>query len=111
MPRLVSVGGLLVGIILLGQEISRRRNRTGVPPGWTKDVTVAARTFVAMGVFLTLVALGGYLAAMLLFVPAFLLYVARARPWVTIAYTLVLGIALLTLPTLLPVDLPTGFLQ
>lgn len=111
MPRLVSVGGLLVGIILLGQEISRRRNRTGVPPGWTKDVTVAARTFVAMGVFLTLVALGGYLAAMLLFVPVFLLYVARARPWVTIAYTLVLGIALLTLPTLLPVDLPTGFLQ
>jgi putative tricarboxylic transport membrane protein len=111
MPRLVSVGGLLVGLILLAQEVTVRRNRTGVGPGWTKDVTVASRTFVAMGVFLTLVALGGYLAAMLLFVPVFLLYVARARPRVTVAYTLVLGAALLLLPSLLPVDLPTGILQ
>ncbi len=111
MPRLVSVGGLLVGLILLAQEVTVRRNRTGVPPGWTKDVTVAARTFVAMGVFLTLVALGGYLAAMLLFVPVFLLYVARARPRVTVVYTLVLGAVLLFLPSLLPVDLPTGLLQ
>jgi len=111
MPRLVSVGGLLVGLILLAKEVAVRRNRTGVPPGWTKDVTVASRTFVAMGVFLTLVGLGGYLAAMLLFVPVFLLYVARARPRVTVVYTLVLGAALLFLPSLLPVDLPTGILQ
>lgn len=69
------------------------------------------RMFAAMALFLVLVMLGGYLLAVALFVPAFLLFVARATPRTTIIYTLVLCAVLLTLPSILPVDLPTGLLQ
>ena len=64
-----------------------------------------------MAAFLVLVMIGGYLAATLVFVPAFLLYAARARTRTAIIYTLVLGVVLLALPSLLPVDLPMGILQ
>jgi putative tricarboxylic transport membrane protein len=72
---------------------------------------IAGRTFAAMAVFLVLVALGGYLAATLVFVPVFLLYAARTKPRTAVVYTLVLGLVLLALPSLLPVDLPMGWLQ
>lgn len=75
------------------------------------DLRIAARAFAAMAVFLGLAMVGGYLAATLVFTPAFLLYAARVRPRTAIVYTLVLGAVLLSLPTLLPVDLPMGFLQ
>lgn len=75
------------------------------------DFRIAARAFAAMAVFLGLAMVGGYLAATLVFTPAFLLYAARVRPRTAIVYTLVLGAVLLSLPTLLPVDLPMGFLQ
>ena len=69
------------------------------------------RMFAAMALFLVLVMLGGYLLAVALFVPAFLLFVARVTPRTTIIYTLVLCAVLLTLPSILPVDLPTRLLQ
>jgi hypothetical protein len=72
---------------------------------------IAARTFAAMAAFLVLVMVGGYLAATLVFTPVFLLYAARTRPRTAIVYTLVLGLVLLSLPSLLPVDLPLGALQ
>lgn len=75
------------------------------------DLVVAARTFASMAAFLLLVSLAGYLAAAVVFVPMFLLYTARARPRTAIIYTLVLGIVLLSLPSLLPVDLPPGLFQ
>lgn len=75
------------------------------------DLRIAARAFAAMAVFLGLAMVGGYLAATLVCTPAFLLYAARVRPRTAIVYTLVLGAVLLSLPTLLPVDLPMGFLQ
>ena len=77
----------------------------------TQDLRIAARTFAAMAAFLVLVMLGGYLAATLVFTPAFLLYAARVRPRLAIVYTLVLGAVLLLLPSVLPVDLPMGVLQ
>ncbi|WP_165362442.1 hypothetical protein [Promicromonospora panici] len=43
--------------------------------------------------------------------PTVPLYAARSRPRTAIVYTLVLGLVLLSLPSLLPVDLPTGLLQ
>lgn len=110
MPRLVSMGGLITGLILLWKELRARRS-IGDGPGWTHDVTIAMRMFAAMALFLVLVMLGGYLLAVALFVPAFLLFVARATPRTTIIYTLVLCAVLLTLPSILPVDLPTGLLQ
>ena len=76
-----------------------------------RDLVIAARTFAAMAGFLVLVMLGGYLAATLVFTPAFLLYAARARTRTAVIYTLVLGGVLLVLPSLLPVDLPMGILQ
>jgi TctA family transporter len=76
-----------------------------------RDIAIAGRTFAAMAGFLVLVMLGGYLAATLIFVPAFLLYAARARTRTAVVYTLVLGAVLLALPSLLPVDLPMGILQ
>jgi hypothetical protein len=76
-----------------------------------RDLVIGARTFAAMSGFLVLVMLGGYLAATLVFTPAFLLYAARARTRTAVVYTLVLGAVLLSLPSLLPVDLPMGILQ
>jgi hypothetical protein len=111
MPRLVSVGGLLFGLLLVFQELRSRRQRSEAGPGWTRDATVAVGSFAAMAVFLVLVAVGGYLGAVLIFVPIVLLYVARARPRTAVLYTVILSLVLLALPSLLPVDLPTGMLQ
>lgn len=139
MPRLVAVCGLLVALALVWQELrSRRRDagptadrpgehRDGAGAGSTvlatrvaptdvaaaqrHDLVIAARTFAAMAGFLVLVGLGGYLAATLVFTPVFLLYAARVRPRTAVVYTLVLGLVLLALPSLLPVDLPLGLLQ
>lgn len=139
MPRLVAVCGLAAGLALVGQELrARRTTRAGddtlvpeVPAGSggtalatraappdaataltrRHDLLIAARTFAAMAGFLVLATLGGYLAATLIFTPVFLLYAARVRPRTAIVYTLVLGLVLLALPSLLPVDLPMGLLQ
>jgi TctA family transporter len=114
-PRLICTFGVLVGAFLVWQEIRRRTKpptqtaqRGG--PGITPEVKVAARTFTWMAAFLALVAVGGYVAALLLFVPAFLLYVARAQVRVVVGFTLVAAVLVAVLPTLLPVDLPTGIL-
>jgi putative tricarboxylic transport membrane protein len=140
MPRLVATCGLVASLLLVWQEVRVRRSRpertlveapdephgsggstmvaTRVEPvvdqhalARAHDIRIAARTFAAMAVFLGLAMVGGYLAATLVFTPAFLLYAARVRPRTAIAYTLVLGAVLLTLPSLLPVDLPMGLLQ
>lgn len=111
MPTLVGAGGLITGLILVFNELRARRAGGLRGPSWTHDVTLALRMFGGMAIFLVLVMLGGYLFAVCLFVPAFLLFVARARPKVVVIYTLVLCAFLLALPSLLPVDLPTGLLQ
>lgn len=107
MPRLVTIGGLLVCLVRIAQEL-RARRAAGRPPVWTPDVRTALQTFVGMAVFLVLVMLTGYLAAVLLFIPAVLLYVARARPKVVVIYSAVFALVVLALPSLLPVDLPTS---
>jgi TctA family transporter len=109
-PRLICIGGLTLGLLLIAQEIRARRSGQE-RVGWTPNVGYAVRTFAWMGAFLALVALGGYLSAVLLFVPAFLLYAARARTRTVVAYGLVLSAVLAVLPILLPVDLPTGLLS
>lgn len=109
MPQLVTIGGLVVCLVLIAQEIRGRRARrlrAGGAPSWTPEVTAAMQTFVGMAVFLLLVMLTGYLAAVLLFVPVVLLYVARARPKVVILYSAIFALVVLALPSLLPVDLP-----
>jgi len=140
MPRLVAGFGLVAALVLTWQEARARRRdarrddaedsheSAGGTGGTTvatraqprvdataltrhHDLVIAARTFAAMAAFLVLVMVGGYLAATLIFTPVFLLYAARTRPRTAIVYTLVLGIVLLSLPSLLPVDLPTGLLQ
>jgi putative tricarboxylic transport membrane protein len=140
MPRLVATCGLVAALVLVWQEVKVRRSgptravaeavdeplgsggstmvATRVEPvadqralARAHDLRIAARTFAAMAVFLGLAMVGGYLAATLVFTPAFLLYAARVRPRTAIVYTLVLGAVLLTLPSLLPVDLPMGLLQ
>lgn len=108
-PRLLCGGGIVVAGWLLTTEV-RQRLRGGLGVRWTPDVGVALRTFAWMGAFLVLVALGGYLAAMLIWVPAFLLFVSRARSRTTIIYSLAASVLVATLPTLLPVDLPVGLL-
>jgi hypothetical protein len=140
MPRLVATCGLLVALALVWQEVRTRRTpahepvveppeeptgsggstmtATRVAPVVDEralvrshDLRIAARAFAAMAGFLALAMLGGYLAATLVFTPAFLLYAARARLRTTVVYTVVLGLVLLSLPSLLPVDLPMGVLQ
>ncbi len=140
MPRLVAGFGLVAAVVLIWQEARARlrgaarhpaedvhepvggSGATGLAtrvrpsadtPALTRhhDLVIAARTFAAMAAFLVLVMVGGYLPATLVFTPVFLLYAARTRPRTAIVYTLVLGLVLLALPSLLPVDLPLGALQ
>ncbi|HEX2247743.1 MAG TPA: hypothetical protein VHH13_09360, partial [Arthrobacter sp.] len=80
-------------------------------PGWTKEAGFAFKTFGWMAGFLVLIGILGYLVAVMIFVPAFLLIVARATTKTTIIYTAVLYAVLLALPTLLPIDLPQGWLS
>jgi putative tricarboxylic transport membrane protein len=129
-PQLVSTGGLIFSGILLFIEIRRRlRARTAkadavfaaeaegildaqtAKAGWTLDAKFALKTFLWMTGFLALTAAFGYLIAVTIFIPAFLLIVARARLKVAIIYTGVLYIVLLALPSLLPIDLPQGWLN
>ncbi|WP_347038419.1 hypothetical protein AAHB37_18130 [Glutamicibacter halophytocola] len=79
-------------------------------PKWTSEAAFAPRTFAWMGGFLVLTALLGYLAAISIFLPAFLLIVARAKLKTTIIYTAVFFALMLALPSLLPIDLPQGLL-
>ena len=79
--------------------------------GWNKDASLAVRTFSWMAGFLLATSLIGYLAATSIFIPAFLLLVARARLKTTIIYTIVFFVLLLALPSLLPIDLPQGLLR
>ena len=58
MPQLVSIGGLIFGLVQLVQEF-RMQGAGGIRPGWTRDVTIAMRMFAVMAVFLLLVMLGG----------------------------------------------------
>jgi len=110
-PRLVCAGGAVLTVVLLVMELRGRRKRSSPSVGWTPDVAVAMRTFTWMAAFLALVTLGGYLGALLIFVPAFLLFVSRARPRTVIIYTLTMAIVLAVLPSLVPVDLPTGLMS
>lgn len=70
----------------------------------------AFKTFTWMAGFLALTAVMGYLAAVMIFVPAFLLVVARAKTRTTIIYTIVFYAVLLILPSVLPIELPQGWL-
>ena len=87
-----------------------RTGKFGWGAGWTQDASFAFRTFAWMAGFLLLTGLIGYLAAISIFIPAFLLLVARAKVKTTIIYTLVFFILMLALPSLLPIDLPQGIL-
>ncbi len=107
MPQLITFVGIAMSVALLAVEIRTRvqgRKRT-VGVGVVRTALIA---FAWMAGFLVLAGLLGYLAALLLIVPAFLMIIARARLRTVIIYTLVLAVAVAVLPSLLPVDLPTG---
>jgi putative tricarboxylic transport membrane protein len=110
-PRLVCAGGAVLAALLVFTEfrIWRRITEPGVT--WSRDVGVALKTFVWMVGFLGLTTLFGYVAALLLFVPAFLLYVARAKPRTVIVYGLSLAIVIAALPSVVPIELPIGLVN
>ncbi len=109
-PRLLCGIGVVVASWLLATEVREWRRTGAKSVRWTPDVGVALKTFGWMAAFLVLVALGGYLAAVLVWMPAFLLYVSRAKPRTAVVYTLAASLLLAVLPLLLPVDLPVGLL-
>lgn len=108
-PRLICVAGLVFSVALLIKEVLARHG-TSTDPSYLPHLRTAATTFAWMTGFLVLVYLGGYLLAAMVFLPAFLLLVARARTKVTVVYTAVAFVVLIALPSLLPVDLPNGLL-
>lgn len=96
--------------VVTRSPVSSEPGRFGWGARWTMDAAFAFRTFAWMAGFLLLTGLVGYLAAISVFIPAFLLLVARARLKTTIIYTVVFFILMLALPSLLPIDLPQGIL-
>jgi hypothetical protein len=113
-PRLVCTAGVVVTARLLTSELrSRRRRRaagaaSAIPSEAKAEVGTAATTFAWMGTFLALVVAGGYLAALLLFVPAFLLWAARVRPRTAVVYTVAAAVLVVALPPVIPIELPVG---
>ena len=107
MPQLIIIGGIAMSAALLAVEI-RTRLKGGQRPVAAGVVRTAFIAFAWMAGFLVLAGILGYLAALLLIVPAFLMIIARAKLRTVIIYTLVLAIAVAVLPSLLPVDLPAG---
>lgn len=105
-PDAAGNGGSAAG----GHRAPCRIGRFGWGAGWTQDASFAFRTFGWMAGFLVLTGLVGYLAAISIFIPAFLLLVAQAKIKTTIIYTIVFFILMLALPSLLPIDLPQGIL-
>ncbi|WP_417233724.1 tripartite tricarboxylate transporter permease [Arthrobacter sp.] len=93
-----------------GAADTKPRTPSRYGPGWTEEAGFAFRTFLWMCGFLVLTTLVGYMAAVMIFVPSFLLIVARAKTRTVIIYTAVLWVVLLALPSLLPIDLPPGLL-
>lgn len=108
LPQLVCLAGVLISGALLAQELKGRRSWIRAGSAQRDTVWTAIRTFALMIGFLAMVTVIGYLAAALVFVPAYLLFIARARTRTTVIYGLVLGAFLLILPSLIPVDLPSG---
>lgn len=109
MPQLITFGGIGISAALVAIELRTRlkAGRKSAPAGVLRPALTA---FGWMAAFLVLAATLGYLAALLLIVPAFLMIIARARLRTVVIYTAVLAIAVAVLPSLLPVDLPTGLL-
>jgi putative tricarboxylic transport membrane protein len=107
MPQLIIVGGIAMSAALVAVEI-RTRLKGGQRAVASGVVRTAFIAFAWMAGFLVLAGILGYLAALLLIVPAFLMIIARARLRTVIIYTVVLAIAVAVLPSLLPVDLPAG---
>jgi putative tricarboxylic transport membrane protein len=109
MPQLITFGGIAMSVALLVVEIHTRikSGRRAVAAGVVRPALIA---FSWMAGFLVLAGTLGYLAALLLIVPAFLMIIARAKLRTVIIYTMVLALAVALLPSLLPVDLPTGLL-
>jgi hypothetical protein len=111
-PRLLCTVGVVVAAYLVITEIRTHRSRPAgaAGRGLSPAVAAAGGTFAWMASFLVLVVLGGYVAALLVFVPAFLLWVARTRPRTVVVYTVVTAVLVAVLPALLHVDLPAGLL-
>ena len=107
MPQLIIIGGIAMSAALLAVEI-RTRLKGRQRPVAAGVVRTAFIAFAWMAGFLVLAGILGYLAALLLIVPAFLMIIARAKLRTVIIYTMVLAIAVAVLPSLLPVDLPAG---
>ncbi len=109
MPQLITFVGIVMSVALLAVEIRHRvqgRNRA-VGAGVVRTALIA---FAWMAGFLVIAGLLGYLAAVLLIVPAVLMIIARAKLRTVIIYAVVLAVAVAVLPSLLPVDLPAGLL-
>jgi TctA family transporter len=107
MPRIVTTTGALLSAVILAQEI-RRARRGGPGWIWSPSIAGALRTFAWFTGFVTLVELAGFLPALLVFTPAFLLFVARMRPVRVVLYTVIIALVTVALPWLLPITLPAG---
>ena len=109
MPQLITIAGIAMSVAMLAVEIHTRR-KGGMRSIAAGVVRPAFTAFCWMAAFLVLSAVLGYLAAVLLIVPAFLMIIARSKLRTVIIYAVVLAIAVAVLPSLLPVDLPAGLL-
>ncbi|EMY34424.1 hypothetical protein D477_009740 [Arthrobacter crystallopoietes BAB-32] len=116
-PRKTAHGGTAAtpaGTTMVSQEPAPVPEKTAAgemapAPQAQRDTAFAFKTFAWMAGFLVLTAVLGYLPAVMIFVPAFLLVVARAKTRTAIIYTAVLYLLLMLLPSLLPIDLPQGW--
>jgi hypothetical protein len=107
MPQVIGAVGLLLSIAFLVRELRRRRDvvAPGNLPAVLRNILVA---FAWLVLFVVLVYLGGTMLAAAVFVPVFLLVVARWTPWKVGVYTVLLLGLLWTLHLYAEIALPIG---
>jgi len=109
MPRIVTTVGVVFSALVLGRELYQLR-KAKLLPAWSPQVSRALQTFVWIAGFVVLLQLAGFVPALLIFISAFLLFVAGMRPSRAVVYTLAAAAIALALPLVLPVSLPQGLI-
>ncbi|GAA2181999.1 tripartite tricarboxylate transporter permease [Leucobacter tardus] len=109
---LASTGGTRVAAtqVLAPSDVKESPSSARRWPMLTPMVRASGRTFVWMTAFVILVTFFGYVPALLVFLPAFLLFVARTRPKTATIYTAVMVTVIAVTPIFLPIHLPGGML-
>lgn len=108
MPQVVGITGGLLSAVLLLREVRARRSDKMPAREWRTSLRNVAAAFAWLIAFVILVYVVGTIIGALIFIPAFLIVVARWQPLKIAIYVLVVIAVLLALQQFAQIALPVG---